>query len=406
MPKFAIRLLALFRRVSLLVWRLRGKTPDDVAARRVTSGESWNEFCDALKAAGAALSFPGAPRDPFNQAEGYRYLSRLARAGLTAFVENADPKAPALHRIVDETTKMGADNPDNFYLTATLDGNCDYRITGRRNTIAYLSFGTQSGHYGQGGGLPPTGYIESDQIEMDTDGCFELVISCSPQRGNWLPMTPETGRLVVRQTFGDRNAETPAELVIQRINRPADDPGTSHLTPGTLDAGLRKAGELVAGAPLLFAKWARDFQKHSNELPLFDPQVSLAAGGDPNIAYYHSHWAIAPDEALLIEVTPPVCEHWNFQLNNYWMESLDYRHFTIHTNKHLAHYADDGSVRLIVAHTDPGQPNWIETAGHTSGTMCFRWVRAEEHPQPRTRLVKVAGQLAGPESTHPAAGVS
>ena len=396
MGKLAIGLLALFRRISLLLWRLRGHTPEDVSDRRVASGRSWNEFCDALKAAGAALSFPGAPRDSFNQAEGYRYLSRLARAGLMAFVEHADPRAPVLHRVVDETTKLGADNPDNFYLTAALDGNYDYRITGRRNTIAYLSFGTQSGNYGQGAGLPPTGYIESDQIHMDGDGRFELVVSCTPHDGNWLPMQPETGALVVRQTFGDRNAETPAELAIERVNRPAGEPRASHLTARALDEGLQKAGTFVAGAPLLFAKWARDFQKHSNELPPFDPQVSLAAGGDPNIAYYHSHWAIADGEALVIEVTPPECEHWNFQLNNYWMESLDYRHHRIHTNKHLAHYSDDGSVRLIVAHEDPGLPNWIQTAGHTSGTMCFRWVRADEHPQPRTRLVDLAG-LPQPE---------
>ena len=389
MGKFAINLLGLFRRISLLLRRLRGHTPDDVADRRVVSGESWSDFCDALKAAGAALSFPGTPRDPFNQAEGYRYLSRLARAGLMAFVEHADPAAPVLHRVVDETTKMGADNPDNFYLTAALDGGYEYRITGRRNTIAYLSFGTQSGHYGQGGGLPPTGYIESDEIEMDADGCFELVVSSKPSDGNWLPMTPETGALVVRQTFGDRSTESPAELTIECIDGASGERRASHLTARALDEGLRKAGALVAGAPLLFTKWARDFQKHSNELPMFDPKVSRAAGGDPNITYYHSHWAIAPDEALLIEVTPPECEHWNFQLNNYWMESLDYRHFRIHTNKHLAHHAADGSVRLVVSHRDPGLPNWIETAGHTSGTMCFRWVRAREHPQPRTRLVKL-----------------
>jgi len=395
MGKFAIGLLALVRRVSLLVRRLRGKTPEDLAARRVVSGKSWDEFCDSLKAAGAALNFPGAPRDPFNQAEGYRYLSRLARAGLMAFIEHADPKAPVLHRVVDATTKLGADNPDNFYLTAALDGTYDYRVTGRRNTIAYLSFGTQSGNYGRGGGLPPTGYIESDQIDMDTDGRFELVVSSNTQGGNWLPMSPETGTMVVRQTFGDRNTESPAELTIERINCADDERRASHLTPKALDEGLQKAAALTAGAPLLFAKWARDFQKHSNELPLFDPQVSLAAGGDPNITYYHSHWAIAPDEALVIEVMPPECEHWNFQLNNYWMESLDYRHFRIHTNKHLAHYEQDGSVRLLVAHEDPGHPNWIETAGHASGTMCFRWVRAKEHPQPRTRLVELSG-LPGP----------
>ena len=390
MRKIAIGLLALFRRMSLFVWRLRGKTQDDLAAQRVVSGESWNEFCDALKAAGAAMSFPGAPRDAFNQAEGYRYLSRLARAGLTAFIEHADTNAPVLHRVVNETTKLGADNPDNFYQTAALDGNHEYKIIGRRNTIAYLSFGTQSGNYGQGRGLPPTGHIESSQIEMDEDGCFELLVSRKPQTGNWLPMTSETGTLVVRQTFLDRDAETPADLRIERINCPEDERRHSAWTARKLDEGLKSAGALTAGAPLLFAKWARDFKKHSNQLPMFDPQVSLAAGGDPNITYYHSHWEIAQDEALVIEVMPPECEHWNFQLNNYWMESLDYRYHQIHTNKRLAQLEDDDSVRLIVAHENPGLPNWLETAGHTSGTMCFRWVRAKEHPQPQTRLVKLS----------------
>ncbi|WP_420619997.1 DUF1214 domain-containing protein [Candidatus Poriferisocius sp.] len=390
MRRLAIRLLGAFRRVSLLIRKMRGKTLDDVAEQRVVSGKAWEEFCDSLKAAGAAMNFPGAPRDPFSQAEGYRHLSRLARAGLMAFIEHADPKAPVMHRVANETTKLGADNPDNYYYTAALDGSYDYKITGRRNNIAYLSIGTQSGNYGQGGGLPPTGHIEADQIEMDADGRFELILSSTPQQGNWLPMTPETGTLVVRQTFADRNTEIPAELAIERINCAPEERQPSHLTPKALDDGLKNVGALVMGAPLLFTKWARDFSKHSNQLPQFDPDVSLNAGGDPNITYYHSHWALGPDEALVIEATPPECEYWNFQLSNYWMESLDYRHFTIHTNSHLAHYEADGSVRLIVAHEDPGLPNWIETAGHSLGTMSFRWVRAAETPQPQCRVVPLS----------------
>jgi hypothetical protein len=386
MRNLLIKLLAVFRRFSLWWLKLRGKTPASHAEQRVVSGQSWDEFCDTLKAAGASLTFPGAPTDPFNQAEGYRYLTRLARAGLEAFIEYADPQAPVLHRVVHETVKMGADNPDNFYMTARLDGRCDYRIRGQRNTVKYLGFGTHIGHYGQGGGLPPTGYIEASQLEMNADGSFELILSSKPQTKNWLPMTEETGTLIVRQTFLDRANEQPADLVIERVDG-GNEP--SAITPQRLDEGLKSASTLVAGASLLFAKWARDFQKHSNELPLFDPEVSNKAGGDPNIRYYHSHWALAPDEALVIEAMPPVCEHWNFQLNNYWMESLDYRYFTIHTNKHLAHYEPDGSVRIIVAHQNPGLPNWINTVGHSSGTMCFRWIRAQDHPQPRTRVVKV-----------------
>ena len=389
MRKILVGLLSLYRTGCRLARRLRGKTEEDIAVERVTSGQAWDEFCDTLKSAAAALSFPGAPQDPFSQAEGYRYLSRLARAGLMAFVEHADPRAPILHRVADETTKLGADNPDNYYQTAAISGAFDYRISGRRNSVAYLSFGTQAGHYGQGGGMPPTGFIEAGEIEMDDDGGFELILSSKPQEKNWLRLAPDTGTLIVRQTFLDRKTEVPADLHIERINCSEDENHPSPLTPKALDEGLRSASTLVAGASLLFAKWARDFQRHSNRLPMFDPEVSNAAGGDPNIAYYHSHWALDDDEALLIEVTPPQCEYWNFQLNNYWMESLDYRYHNIHTNKHLAHYEGDGSVRLVVAHEYPELPNWIDTAGHASGTMCFRWVRAETHPQPQTRVVRL-----------------
>lgn len=204
---------------------------------------------------------------------------------------------------------------------------------GNRGTVNYLAFGTQAGHYGQGGGLPPTGFLEASQLALDDNGNFTIALSTRPQPGNWLPMKPETGLLIVRQTFLDRANEKSADLRIERTDGPHE---PVPLTAAGVVEGLRDAGTLVAGASLLFAKWARDFQRHSNALPRFDQEVSNQAGGDPNIAYYHSHWRLGPDEALVIDVVPPPCRHWNFQLNNYWMESLDYRFFTIHLNKHTA----------------------------------------------------------------------
>ncbi|MCY4095763.1 MAG: DUF1214 domain-containing protein [Gammaproteobacteria bacterium] len=389
MRRVAFAFLTLFRKCARFARRLSGKTPADVASARIVSGKSWDEFCMSLRAAGAALNFPGSPQDPFSQTEGYRYLSRLVRAGLMAFVEYADDRAPVIHRVAHETVKLGADNPDNYYQTASINGAYEYRIRGRRNSIAYLSFGTQSGNYGEGRGLPPTGHVEAQDLEIDDDGHFEIFLSAEPQEKNWLPMTSETGTLVIRQTFLNRDEEIPAELHIERINCEMADRMPMPLSPEKLDAGLRQAGTLVTGASLMFSKWARDFKRHSNELPLFDPDRSLAAGGDPNITYYHSHWQLEKDEALLIEVVPPACEYWNFQLNNYWMESLDYRYHRIHTNKHLAHYEVDGSVCIVVSHVDPGLPNWLETTGHTSGTMCFRWIRAENPVQPSTQVVKL-----------------
>jgi hypothetical protein len=387
MRRLLIGALHQFKRVQRLSMKLRGLTPEGVAEQRIVAGDAWDEFCDTLKAAGASLKFPGTPRDPFSQAEGHRYLARLTRAGLEGFLEDADPRAPILKRVVHETVKMGADNPDNYYQNATISGAYEYRIVGNRGSVNYLAFGTQAGHYGQGGGLPPTGFLEGSQLAVDANGDFTIALSTTPQAGNWLPMQPETGLLIVRQTFLDRATEQLANLRIERSDGPNQ---PLPLTAAEVDAGLRNASTLVAGASLLFAKWARDFQRHSNALPRFDQEVSNQAGGDPNIAYYHSHWQLGSDEVLVIDVMPPACRHWNFQLNNYWMESLDYRFFTVHLNKHTAKPEPDGSVRIVVAHRDPGVPNWIDTVGHVSGTMCFRWVAAASQPVPQTRVVKLA----------------
>lgn len=350
-------------------------------------GTLWAQFCKLLEQAGQVVLRESAPSDPQTRAEGFRYLSRMTRAGLEAFVEFADPQAPVLRRTVDETKKMGSDNPDNYYLNAAISGAYEYRITGSRGTVDYLAFATQKGGYGEGRGLPPTGQIEASQLELGPDGELELWVSCTPKPGNWLAMEPDSGMLIVRQTFGDRSREVPADLTIECIGRegPPHQPG-----PDAIGHGLRRTGMLVGGAAALFANWAEGFRKHPNELPQFNPQVSLMAGGDPAIAYYHAYWQLADDEALVIEFEPPVCHTWNFQVNNWWMESLDYRFHPVVINKFGAQVRDDGSVRLILSRRDPGLGNWLSTCGLPQGTMCLRWVRAESHPQPRARVVALA----------------
>jgi len=360
---------------------------EESAIDRIHSGKSWEEFCDTLKAAGQTILAEGAPDDDLNRAEGFRYLSRLTRAGLEAFLEYADPEAPELHRPIHETAKIGADNPDNYYQSAMVSGAHEYRIVGRRNTIHYLDFATQTAGVASTGDSRQSGHVDAADLEIDDDGSFEIVLSCEERPGNWLRMVPETTQLIVRQTYLDRETETPADLRIELIGgekRPAP------ITPDLVDRGLGQAAGLVMGCVNLFAGWAQGFQAHTNQLPKFDDSVSMGAGGDPNICYYHSYWQLGPEEALQIEVTPPECRSWNFQLDNHWMESLDYRYYRVTINKHTARYEDDGSLRIVVSHRDPGHANWIETAGHDRGTMCFRWIRADEHPEPRCRVVKVS----------------
>ncbi len=359
----------------------------DSGIRRIVDGTSWDEFCDALKDAGSVILCKGAPDDPLTRAEGWRYLTRLTRAAFESFVEASDPQAPVLRRTAHETIKIGMDNPDNIYMSAPIRGTFQYRLTGTRGTVQYLGFGTQKGNYGATGTLETTGYLHARDLELDSDGRFEIIVSTEEQAGNWLPMTPESSTLIVRQTRYDHANEIPAEIEIERTDGPGQ---PRHLEPARIDQALRKSAGFVKGCASIFETWAEDFSEHTNQLPMFDRERARVAGGDPNITYYHSYWRLAPDEALVIEATPPPCDYWSFQLANHWLESLDYRYFPVHLNAFMAKLRDDGSVRVVVSRENPGVDNWLDTCGHELGTMCWRWVGASEFPQPQTRVVPLA----------------
>jgi hypothetical protein len=360
----------------------------DPVIERIMNGTTWAEFCDGLKRAGDVILRPGSPQDPLDRAEGFRYLSRLTRVALESYIEFADPLAPVLRRPAHETVKIGADNPDNYYQSAAISGQHEYRIWGTRGTVHYLGFGTYAGNYGSSARSGQTGYLEGRELQIAPDGSFEIILSAQQRPGNWLRMEPDTSSLIVRQTFWDRQSERIADLHIERVGSHGP---PKPITAELIDRGLAAASAYVAGTAALFADWAEGFAQHGvNELHPLDPAVAGAAHGDPNIFYFHGYWELGADEALVIETTPPQCEYWNFQLNNHWMESLDYRYHTIAINHHGAKYRDDGSVRIVVAHENPGVDNWIDTAGHQRGTMCWRWIRADAHPRPSTRLVTLA----------------
>lgn len=381
----------------------------------VLSGRLWDEFCDQLKQAGRTILRPEAAAATLDRAEGWRYLTRLLRIGLEMHLEFADPDFPGFFAPSHETGKIGADNPDNLYLMARISGRHEYLIRGQRGTVPYLSFGSQKGGYETDGRMEQTGFVDAKDLQLDADGRFEIVLSSTPQPGNnasgtycrdpresggspegtrptdgprnWLKLEAQSNAVIVRQTFMDRQTERPAQLTIAR--RVADTRPLP-LSAERIATGLQRSAAFVQGTATVFADWAQGYLPHVNQLPLSDQDVCQRAGGDPNILYYHSAWQLADDEALVVFLPRiPECRFWNLQIDNWWMESLDYRYHRIHHNKHSARVAADGSVTLVLAHRDPGHPNWLETAGHDRGTMCLRWVGAREAVQPQTRVVKL-----------------
>jgi hypothetical protein len=51
----------------------------------------------------------------------------------------------------------------------------------------------------------------------------------------------------------------------------------------------------------------------------------------------------------------------------------------------------DGSFRMVLAHQDPGVPNWLDTEGRSSGTVFWRYfLPVGEIVTPQAEVVKFA----------------
>ncbi len=361
------------------------------AVERVDSGAAWEEFCSLLADAGAVLQRDDLGLDTFDRAEGLRYLARLTQNGLSSFLENPGPRHPRL-RALPEHCGFGLDNPDNLYQSVGINPTFDYRITGTRGTISYLSFGAQNQNYARRDRITGgAGHLDHTELEIAADGTFEVLASQREQPGNWLRLAPDTSMILVRQTFADRSKEVAADLRVECVGVTE---APTQLVPSAVPDQLLGAAMYAIGASAWFADWVAPWREEPNRLHFPDPEHHRLVGGDPNIVFQLGYWTLGPDEALVVEATPPTCEYWNFQLGNIWAECLDKRR-QISRNVVTTTYEPDGSFRLVVAHEDPGVANWLDTCGHRHGIMGMRWVRADSHPAATTRVVPVADVARG-----------
>ena len=100
--------------------------------------QKWDAFCDNLKDVGSIIESEPSLNE-IDQAEGYRYLLRLMRLSLEMNLEHSNPTSPSFYNLSHETAKIGADNPDNIYLNANINGEQAYEIFGNIGELDYLS---------------------------------------------------------------------------------------------------------------------------------------------------------------------------------------------------------------------------------------------------------------------------
>jgi hypothetical protein len=105
-------------------------------------------------------------------------------------------------------------------------------------------------------------------------------------------------------------------------------------------------------------------------------------GGQSTNIYAGGVYELEPDEALIVETRITVApEYIGFHLASLWGESHDFANHQSSLNGSQMEIDDDGVLRWVVAHRDPGVPNWVDTTGHREGFLVPRWAYSQTPPK-------------------------
>ncbi len=347
----------------------------DIEATDELLWKAWSDFCDQLKEAGRLVFEHSAPPNPLNHAAGFEYLARYIPKALDQKFNCADPLYPQLFWLQTPTSKSFGDNPDCTYLAGWVDGEHQYRLVGNRGSVKWVSF------------IVGPSVINNRDLVTEWDGSFSITVGPDRHEGNWLRTEPGLNRVFIRQFFGEWDTETPMRVRIERVDLDGPPP------PPTADGVARRLGETIQWLREDSQMWSRFVDYYRQWPNRFVAGVPTWLGGDGGVSdlgrsLNFCHWVVEPDEALVIRVRPPECFWWNFEMNNEWHNSVDYRYRLSSLNSEQAVVERDGTVVIVLSHVDPGVPNWLDAGGYTSGEINQRWVEAVDHPLPETALVK------------------
>jgi len=407
---------------------------------------AWRALVADLEAARDVIDDPGhhpPPATDRNLAEGYRYLLGFVYGAIGRALD--DPLFPTFRRAIEPLDKATIDNADAVYLYAPIDGARSYVVRGRagdtrhwrgeppasegRKAPQYVIFETPSGYAGDSGSIAELrpgsrangGVLDSTTLAVDADGRFEILLAPerpAGYRGNFLPTTatrrvrrPDGSRepvqytsrwLTVRELFHDWEREDLLDLEIVRVGAEGAPPPA--LDPVRAAADLRRVGEIVRNQMRFwnefYAVTLETYEDVNGDGKRFMPRNDLNApnaaglatgGGQATNVYAGGVFELAPDEALVVEVVvhePPVYS--GFHLANLWGESLDFANHQSSLNGFQTELDPDGVRRYVVAHEDPGVPNWLDTTGLSEGFLAVRWTYPTPPARmPETRVLKV-----------------
>jgi len=292
--------------------------------------------------------------------EGYKWMFSILQVALDTQVW-ADPANPRFVEIVGAYKKWGGDNSDAYYMFAPLDPACTYKVNGVRGDAVYFSLtvygGPRDGRYSE----RIVGSANDRVVHIDADGNFELILG--PERpagwdGAFIKLDDDSVCAITRDYLVEPTEGQRLQWHIEAL----DIPTTYRENDVDLARRFRAA-----------TTWLRE---QSQMVPL-----SLGAPNTVDDPYpvptQTFGWA--------------ACAFWNLCLWNPFLHTYNYDYERVTINGGQVTYEADGSWTIVIAHADPGHPNWVSTAGHPRGRIWFRWFLPDETPPaPDVKVVPIS----------------
>jgi len=350
---------------------------------------AWADLLEVLAEAGER--FAGEEWmvvDDRDVAEAHRTIAHILQSGLVSHAE-FDPERPVWQQIVTPTRKFSGDNADALYFEAPIRGDRTYLITGNVAGAVYTAFtvenGARDGAYSDGTG----GVINDTQFDINADGSYEIILGGEPRDRNWLGLSADAGRLTSRHYFEWESSAVAAgihvPLTISNLHPPdgPPPPWDDARVAATIGRVATHVRSKTLGLPPQAQRTALPdwVGQTPNELPLpQEPGDMALAAADAH--YSLGRWQLGPDEALIVTGRWPECRFASVAAWNRFQQTLDYTNRPVSRNRANTTLEADGSFRMVLAHADPGVPNWIDIEGRASGTLFFRFFLAEGGVEP------------------------